>query len=126
MIKRLIIAVSVLLGILAYSAFAAVTIRNESRYIISLLDEIKAYSENDNMTAAEEKAAQLEKEWFSYRGRMSFMVREEKLNELNVTIAKIRPYSEEANDELEAEISNARRQLEILYREELPLAANIF
>lgn len=126
MIKRLIIAVSVLLGILAYSAFAALTIRNESRYIISLLDEVKAYSEKDDMAAAEEKAAELEEEWFSYRSRMSFMVREEKLNELNVTIAKIRPYSEEANDELEAEISNARRQLEILYREELPLAANIF
>ncbi len=126
MTARLITAITVLCAILIFSLTASMEIRRENSSIIGILDEIMVHCENEDMASAEKTAAVLEGEWESYRRKMSFMLREEKLNELNVTIAKIRPYSEEANDELEAEIENARRQLQLLYKAEIPDFANIF
>lgn len=123
--KRAVIAVCMLAIIIAGSITAILVIKKENSKLISILDEIQLCCENDDMEGAAEKARQLEELWYVYERRMSVIVKDERLKELNTTIVKIRPYSEEANDELEAEIQNIRRQLGLIYKSELPYLFNI-
>lgn len=123
--KRAIVAVCILAAVIAGSITAILVIKKENSKLISILDEIQLCCENDDMEGAAEKAAELEELWYKYERRMSVIVKDERLKELNTTIVKIRPYSEEANDELEAEIQNIRRQLGLIYKSELPYFFNI-
>lgn len=126
MIKRLVISLTVFMLIGGFSIFSAHRIRTEKERITAQLDEIAAASENEDMQTAYEKTEQLEEMWTQSRKRLSYLVREEKLNTLSEVITKIQPYSEEANDELEAEINNVRYQLNQLYLAEIPSWENIF
>lgn len=123
--KRAVVAVCMLAIIIAGSITAILVIKKENSRLISILDEIQLCCENDDMEGAAQKAKQLEELWYVYERRMSVIVKDERLKELNTTIVKIRPYSEEANDELEAEIQNIRRQLGLIYKSELPTLFNI-
>lgn len=123
--KRAVVAVCMLAIIIAGSITAILVIKKENSKLISILDEIQLCCENDDMEGAAQKAGQLEELWYIYERRMSVIVKDERLKELNTTIVKIRPYSEEANDELEAEIQNIRRQLGLIYKSELPTLFNI-
>lgn len=123
--KRVITAFIMLGAIILYSVSALMLIKNENSRIISKLDEIRSYCEKDDMSSAEQKAAELESIWFSYEKKMSFVVKDDKLHELNTTVAKIRPYCEEANDETEAEIQNVRHQLNLVLNLETPYWYNV-
>ena len=126
MIKRLIISLAVFVLIGAFSFFSENRIRTEKEQITALLDEIANAGENKDMQTVYEKTEQLEEMWTESRRRLSCLVREEKLNDLSEVITKIQPYSEEANDELEAEINNVRYQLNQMYLAEIPSWENIF
>ena len=112
-------------AIILYSVSALMLIKNENSRIISKLDEIQSYCEKDDMSSAEQQAAELESIWFSYEKKMSFVVKDDKLHELNTTVAKIRTYCEEANDETEAEIQNVRHQLNLVLNSETPYWYNV-
>ena len=63
--------------------------------------------------------------WGRYERKMSLIVADEKLKDLSIAISKVKPYCREANDELIAELENIKRQLELIYRSELPFWYNI-
>lgn len=126
MIKRLIISLAVFVLIGTLSFISENRIRTEKENITALLDEIANAGEAKDMQTVYEKTEKLEEMWAESRRRLSVLVREEKLNELSEVITKIQPYSEEANDELEAEINNVRYQLNQMYLAEIPSWENIF
>ncbi len=123
--KRAYAAFIIIGVIIAYSVSGIFIIKHENSRLISVLDTIQACCDNNDMKAAAENAGKLEKLWFGYEKRMSLIVKDEKLSELNTIVAKIRPYCEEANDELEAELQNIRHQLSLIYKSELPYWYNI-
>ncbi len=123
--KRAIAAVIILGIILVYSFGASIIIKNENSRLVYVLDEIQACYENSDMTSASENADKLEDLWGRYQKVMSVFVKDDKLNELDTTVAKIKPYIEEANDELEAEIQNVRHQLWLIYKTEVPYWYNL-
>lgn len=123
--KRPIIAAAALTLILIYSISAVWLIKKENSRLENVLDVIQTCCENDDMETAAENAATLEELWYDYRRIMSVAVNDDRLSELGTAIAKIRPYAEEANDELEAELESIRRQLDMIYKSEIPLIYNI-
>lgn len=123
--KRVILAVCLMLAIMSYSAAAAFIIGHENRELISLIDEITAYSEKGDSEKAVAAAEALNLKWYDFERKMSVLVRDDKLNTISASVARVKPYIEEANDELEAELQNISRQLTIIYRAELPLWYNI-
>lgn len=126
MIKRLVAALTVFAVIITFSSVSVSSIRTEKERLTALLDQIAHAGEGEDMQSVYRLAEQLEAQWTESRKKLSCLVREEKLNELSEVIAKIQPYGEEANDELEAEINNVRYQLEQMYLAEIPSAENIF
>lgn len=123
--KRPIIAASALILILIYSISAVWLIKKENSRLENVLDAIQTCCENDDMKSAAEKAAALEQIWYDYRRIMSVAVNDTRLSELGTAVSKIRPYAEEANDELEAELESIRRQLDMIYKSEIPFIYNI-
>lgn len=123
--KRPIIAASALTLILIYSVSAIWLIKKQNSRLENVLDEIQTCCENNDMEAAAKNAEALEQIWYDYRRIMSVAVNDTRLSELGTAVSKIRPYAEEANDELEAELESIRRQLDMIYKSEIPLIYNI-
>lgn len=123
--NRVITAFSLIAAIIAYSTLAAFVIHEESSELMAIADEISVYNRNDDTANAEAAAEKLREKWITFEKKMSVFVSDEKLNELSKAIAKIPPYITAANDELNAELENVRRQLWLVYRSELPMWYNI-
>ncbi len=123
--NRVIMSVCLMLAIIFYSTASAFIIGHENNKLISVIDEISAYSEKGDSEKAVAAAELLSLEWYKYERRMSVLVRDDKLNTISASVARIKPYIEEANDELDAELQNISRHLTIIYRTELPMWYNI-
>ncbi len=123
--NRVIMSVCLMTIIISYSAASAFIIGHENSELLSVIDKISAYSEKGDSEKAVAAAELLSLEWYNYERKMSVLVRDEKLNNISSSVARIKPYIEEANDELDAELQNISRQLTVIYRTELPTWYNI-
>lgn len=123
--KRTITALAILTAVIIWSVLGIFIVQKENSSLISVIKQIESCCENDDMTGAEELAGKLEALWKKYERKMSLIVADEKLTELSMSISKVRPYCRDANDELLAELENIKRQLELVYKSELPLWYNI-
>ncbi len=123
--NRVITSVCLMAAVIAYSIAAIFVIRHENSELIGIIDEISVFNQNGDSEKASAAAEVLSLEWYTFERRMSVFVRDDKLNTISASVARVKPYIEEANDELDAELQNISRQLTILYRTELPVWYNI-
>lgn len=123
--KRTITAFVLLAAIIIWSVTGIFIVRKENDNIVDVISNIEAYCENDDMENAEKLAGRLEIMWRKYERKMSLIVADEKLTDLSIAISKVKPYCRDANDELLAELENIKRQLELVYKAELPFWYNI-
>lgn len=123
--KRTITAFVLLTAIIIWSVLGIFIVQKENSSLVDVIKLIESCCENDDMTEAEKLAGKLEKLWKKYERKMSLIVADEKLTALSTSISKIRPYCRDANDELLAELENIKRQLELVYKSELPFWYNI-
>ena len=124
--NRVIVSFCLLVGIVLCAVGSAEGIRNENDELIEIIDEIILYSENGDDGMASAAAEKLSVKWNDFERKMSLLVRDDKLNTVSASVARIKPYVSDANDELAAELQNIRKQLSIIYRSELPVWYNIF
>ena len=123
--KRTITAFVLLAAIILWSVMGILIVRKENSVLVGIIENIKLCCENDDMINAEKLAGQLETVWKRYERKMSLIVADEKLKDLSIAISKVKPYCRDANDELLAELENIKRQLELVYKAELPFWYNI-
>lgn len=123
--KRVVIAAAIIAAIMVYSASAAVIIKNRNSELIAVTEEIREYNKIGDSEKAAAAADLLQKEWYAFEREMSVFVRDDRLNTLSASVAKIPSYITAANDELDAELESIHRQLNIIYRSELPVWYNI-
>lgn len=123
--KRFVIALVLMAAIIAYSVTASVCLINWQRDVTDIIDEIKFYNENGDSGKISAAADKLTDEWAELEKKMSIFVRDEKLNSISSSVAKVPQFVTEANDELDAELESIRRQLKLLCRGELPLWYNL-
>lgn len=123
--KRVVIAAAIIAAIMVYSASAAVIIKNRNSELIAVTEEISEYNKTGDSEKAAAAADMLQNKWYAFEREMSVFVRDDKLNNLSASVAKIPSYIAAANDELDAELESIHRQLNIIYRSELPTWYNI-
>lgn len=123
--KRVVIAAAIIAAIMVYSASAAVIIKNRNSELIAVTEEISEYNKTGDSEKAAAAADVLQNKWYAFEREMSVFVRDDKLNNLSASVAKIPSYIAAANDELDAELESIHRQLNIIYRSELPTWYNI-
>lgn len=118
--KRVVISFCLLSAIVIYSFTGTFFIRKENNRLISLLDEIQVCYESKDINGALIKANELDKEWELYERKMSMIVRDEKLNNLGMAVARITPYISNENEEFNAELKNIYHQIYMIYHSEFP------
>ncbi len=123
--RRVVMAVCLMLIIVGYSTLAVVCLDRWRDSLTDSLDEIMMHNENGDLGKASEAAEQLSEKWIGLEKKMSVFVSDDKLSGISSTVAKIPHFITEANDELDAEIENVSRQLNLLYRGELPMWYNL-
>ncbi len=123
--NRVVTAFLLIAVIIAYSTVSVFVIHRESAELTAITDSISEYNKNGDTANASAAAEELTEKWLSFEKKMSVFVSDERLGELSKAIAKIPPYITAANDELNAELENVRRQLWLVYRSELPVWYNI-
>lgn len=123
--SRIVTSVCLMLAIMAYSVFAVLVIRNENMELSAIIGEINLHEQGGDVEKASAAADELNEKWYSFERKMSVFVRDDRLNTISASVARVKPYITEANDELDAELRNISRQLELLYRTELPTWYNI-
>lgn len=123
--SRVITSFCLILAIAVYSAVAACIIKNENEKLSDIIEEISLHDQNGDSEKASAAAERLDREWHTFERKMSVFVRDDKLNTISIAVARVKPYVTDANDELQAELKNIDRQLELLYRTELPTWYNI-
>lgn len=123
--KRVVIAAAIIAAIMVYSASAVVIIKNRNSELIAVTEEIREYNKIGDSEKAAAAADVLKNKWYAFEREMSVFVRDDKLSTLSASVAKIPSYITAANDELDAELESIHRQLNIIYRSELPTWYNI-
>lgn len=124
--KRVIIASAIIAAIMMYSSAAAVIVKHRNSELIAVTEEIREYNRQGDTEKAAEAADILQREWSAFEKEMSVFLRDDRLNVVSASVAKIPSYITAANDELDAELESIHRQLELIYRAELPMWYNIF
>ncbi len=124
-VKRVVIAAAIIAAIMVYSASAVVIIKNRNSELIAVTEEIREYNKIGDSEKAAAAADVLQNKWYAFEREMSVFVRDDKLSTLSASVAKIPSYITAANDELDAELESIHRQLNIIYRSELPAWYNI-
>ncbi|MDE6132751.1 MAG: DUF4363 family protein [Oscillospiraceae bacterium] len=123
--KRVVIAAAIIAAIMVYSASAVVIIKNRNSELIAVTEEIREYNKIGDSEKAAAAADVLQNKWYAFEREMSVFVRDDKLSTLSASVSKIPSYITAANDELDAELESIHRQLNIIYRSELPAWYNI-
>ena len=123
--NRVVIAAAIIAAIMVYSASAVVIIKNRNSELIEVTEEIREYNKIGDSEKAAAAADVLQNKWYAFEREMSVFVRDDKLSTLSASVAKIPSYINSANDELDAELESIHRQLNIIYRSELPTWYNI-
>ena len=123
--KRVIIAFGLVFAIIAYSVTAAVCLRGWCNEITALIDNVAEQNKSGDSGKTSAAADGLSREWRLLEKKMSMFVCDEKLNSISSSVAKVPQFVSEANDELDAELESIRRQVNLLYRGELPLWYNL-
>lgn len=110
---------------MVYSAAAPVIVKHRNSRLIAVTEEIREYNKQGETEKAAAAADVLQKEWYAFEREMSVLLRDDRLNTVSASVAKIPSYITAANDELDSELESIHRQLELIYRTELPMWYNI-
>ena len=123
--KRIAISIILLSAIFIFSFSVIFIIGHKNKELTSILSEVQVLTETKQYDKAALKAEELSTTWESYQKIMLLFVKDNKINEINISISKINSFINEQNDKLPEEILNASHSLNYIYKSEIPCWYNI-
>ncbi len=123
--KRFVLSLAILVIIVCYSASGIFILKEKNNRLINLLNEILYYYNSNDYDKALSLAKSFDKDWYDYERKMSVLVHDNKIQNINMSVAKIKPYLNDKNEELNAEIESICHQIELMYQAEFPTWYNI-
>lgn len=91
-----------------------------------MIENTQALVENGKHEEAVAEADKIIEYWEKLHKGSNVIVRSDKIAEIHVTIARIKPHIVEENDELSAEFESLKEMIRWLYESEMPYPSNIF
>lgn len=122
--KRVIISISILTAMVSLAIFFNVRISVRCNELIELTELIQENIENKS--EALEYAGQFDSEWESFHHESIFIIRGDRLSEIENCYIRIIPLIETDNDELSAELAELKNILIHTKASEIPNIYNIF
>lgn len=122
--KRVIISISILTAMVSLGIFFNIRISVRCNELIELTELIQENIENKS--EALEYAGQFDSEWESFHHESIFIIRGDRLSEIENCYIRIIPLIETDNDELSAELAELKSILIHTKASEIPNIYNIF
>lgn len=123
--KRVKIAVTLIVLIIIYSVTSLFILDNQNDLLKGRIEKIQQVYESGDVEGALALSNELNDFWHSYERKVTMIIHDDALANLNISIAKITPFISNENDELIAEIQAIYHQIDQIYEEEFPSWYNI-
>lgn len=123
--KRVKIAVTLIVLIIIYSVTSLFILDNQNDLLKGRIEKIQQVYESGDVEGALALSNELNDFWHSYERKVTMIIHDDALANLNISIAKVTPFISNANDELIAEIQAIYHQIDQIYEEEFPSWYNI-
>lgn len=123
--KRVKIAVTLIVLIIIYSVTSLFILDNQNNLLKGRIEKIQQVYESGDVEGALALSNELNDFWHSYERKVTMIIHDDALANLNISIAKVTPFISNENDELIAEIQAIYHQIDQIYEEEFPSWYNI-
>lgn len=123
--KRVKIAAALLIIILIYSIFSLFVLKHLNGRLISRVEAVEQAYNAGNQEEALRLSHELDDYWQDYEKKITMIIHDDALADVNIAISKITPFVENQVPELDGEIRSIYYQLEQIYEEEFPSWYNI-
>lgn len=123
--KRVKIAVTLIVLIIIYSVTSLFILDNQNDLLKGRIEKIQQVYESGDVEGALALSNELNDFWHSYERKVTMIIHDDALANLNISIAKVTPFISNENDELIAEIQAIYHQIDQIYEEEFPGWYNI-
>ena len=123
--KRVKIAVTLIVLIIIYSVTSLFILDNQNDLLKGRIEKIQQVYESGDVEGALALSNELNDFWHSYERKVTMIIHDDALTNLNISIAKVTPFISNENDELIAEIQAIYHQIDQIYEEEFPSWYNI-
>jgi hypothetical protein len=124
-LKRVKIAVTLIVLIIIYSVTSLFILDNQNDLLKGRIKKIQQVYESGDVEGALALSNELNDFWHSYERKVTMIIHDDALANLNISIAKVTPFISNENDELIAEIQAIYHQIDQIYEEEFPSWYNI-
>ncbi len=125
--KRLIIALALLVGVCVMAGHSLWFLTDARDTIFVLTDEINAAYTSGDYNTAYQKSRELVNYWGNTHSTLALFFRRHQLDELSESIAKLSPYiMYEEDAEILAELSRIRERISSLWDSEQPKLRSVF
>jgi len=124
-LKRVKIAVTLIVLIIIYSVTSLFILDNQNDLLKGRIEKIQQIYESGDVEGALALSNELNDFWHSYERKVTMIIHDDALANLNISIAKVTPFISNENDELIAEIQAIYHQIDQIYEEEFPSWYNI-
>lgn len=114
-----------LIVIIIYSVSSLFVLDSWNDRLKSQIENIQQIYESGDTEEALRLSNELNDFWHRYEKRVTMIINDDALSELNISIAKITPFISNENDELIAELQSIYHQIDQIYEEEFPMWYNI-
>ena len=118
--KRVKIAVTLIVLIIIYSVTSLFILDNQNDLLKGRIEKIQQVYESGDVEGALALSNELNDFWHSYERKVTMIIHDDALANLNISIAKVTPFISNENDELIAEIQAIYHQIDQIYEEEFP------
>lgn len=124
--KRLILCITILVVIVSGSVLSLLLINNKNQHLISTLNMITEYAEDEKTDQALEKIKEFSRSWKDYYICVSFLVESSRLEDISASCAKLEALLMKNSEELYSECETIKYGITLIYNNEFPYLHSIF
>ncbi|MBE6859799.1 MAG: DUF4363 family protein [Ruminococcus sp.] len=124
---RLKISIGILAILIIFCTVSEIFINKSCDSMVEKISELESMADSENLSEELEKSVdKLEKKWDSFKSKAIFLARGDKLTDASFTLSRILPLIEEKSDELKAELSQLKSEINHIKESENLFFSNVF
>lgn len=124
--KRLITCVIILVLIISGSTYSLYVFDKKNDDITNHIDYIQTLYKQNKTDEAEEELTRLDRFWNEYYNYMSFIVQSTKLEDISLSVSKLRYLLKKDSDEFLSECESIKYGIQMIYDSEYPHLHSVF
>ncbi len=124
--KRLITCVIILVLIISGSTYSLYVFDKKNDDITEHIDYIQTLYKQNKTDEAEEELTRLDRFWNEYYNYMSFIVQSTKLEDISLSVSKLKYLLKKDSDEFLSECESIKYGIQMIYDSEYPHLHSVF